>query len=116
MEHHSDIVPWQMLAQETNIELRYVLVQKDLTLDMDLFEAAIDGKKLVCVVHISNVLGVCNPVTDIVRIAKENGARATRCCSKFCTKILTSLNLDLIWRRSLLTKCAAQQVLAHYCG
>ena len=75
MEHHSDIVPWQMLAQEMNIELRYVPVQKDLTLDMDLFEAAIDGAKLVCVVHISNVLGVCNPVADIVRIAKENGAR-----------------------------------------
>ena len=76
MEHHSDIVPWQMLAQEMNIELRYVPVQKDLTLDMDLFEAAIDGAKLVCVVHISNVLGVCNPVADIVRIAKQNGARA----------------------------------------
>ena len=75
MEHHSDIVPWQMLAQEMNIELRYVPVQKNLTLDMDLFEAAIDGAKLVCVVHISNVLGVCNPVADIVRIAKENGAR-----------------------------------------
>ena len=75
MEHHSDIVPWQMLAQEMNIELRYVPVQKDLTLDMDLYEAAIDGAKLVCVVHISNVLGVCNPVADIVRIAKSNGAR-----------------------------------------
>jgi cysteine desulfurase/selenocysteine lyase len=75
MEHHSDIVPWQMIAQEMNIELRYVPVQKDLTLDMDLFEAAIDGAKLVCVVHISNVLGVCNPVADIVRIAKQNGAR-----------------------------------------
>ena len=75
MEHHSDIVPWQMLAQEMNIELRYVPVQKDLTLDMELFEAAIDGAKLVCVVHISNVLGVCNPVADIVRIAKQNGAR-----------------------------------------
>ena len=75
MEHHSDIVPWQMLAKEMNIELRYVPVQKDLTLDMDLFEAAIDGAKLVCVVHISNVLGVCNPVEKIVEIAKQNGAK-----------------------------------------
>lgn len=75
MEHHSDIVPWQMLAQEMNIELRYVPVQKDLTLDMDLFEAAIEGAKLVCVVHISNVLGVCNPVREIVEIAKQNGAK-----------------------------------------
>ncbi|MEC8312504.1 MAG: SufS family cysteine desulfurase [Candidatus Thermoplasmatota archaeon] len=75
MEHHSDIVPWQMLAKEMNIELRYVPVQKDLTLDMDLFEAAIEGAKLVCVVHISNVLGVCNPVREIVEIAKQNGAK-----------------------------------------
>tara|TARA_Y100000766_G_scaffold281555_1_gene293283 strand:- start:189 stop:1382 length:1194 start_codon:yes stop_codon:yes gene_type:complete len=75
MEHHSDIVPWQMLAQEMNIELRYVPVLDDFTLDMDLFEAAIDGAKLVCVVHISNVLGVCNPVEKIVEIAKKKGAR-----------------------------------------
>ena len=75
MEHHSDIVPWQMLAQEMNIELRYIPVQKDLTLDMDLFEAAIEGAKLVCVVHISNVLGVCNPVEQIVKVAKENNAK-----------------------------------------
>ena len=75
MEHHSDIVPWQMLAQEMNIELRFIPVQKDLTLDMDLFEAAIEGAKLVCVVHISNVLGVCNPVEEIIDIAHRNGAR-----------------------------------------
>ena len=75
MEHHSDIVPWQMLAQDMNIELRYVPVLDDFTLDMDLFEAAIDGAKLVCVVHISNVLGVCNPVEKIVEIAKKKGAR-----------------------------------------
>ena len=75
MEHHSDIVPWQMLAQEMNIELRYVPVLDDFTLDMDLFEAAIDGAKLVCVVHISNVLGVCNPVEKSIEIAKQKGAR-----------------------------------------
>ena len=75
MEHHSDIVPWQMLAQEMNIELRYVPILDDFTLDMDLFEAAIDGAKLVCVVHISNVLGVCNPVEKIIEIAKQKGAR-----------------------------------------
>jgi len=75
MEHHSDIVPWQMLAQEMNIELRYVPVMKDLTLDMDLFESAIEGAKLVCVVHISNVLGVCNPIEKIVSIANKHGAK-----------------------------------------
>ena len=75
MEHHSDIVPWQMLAKELDIELRYVPVQQDLTLDMEIFEASLDGAKLVCVVHISNVLGVCNPVDKIISLAKQNGAR-----------------------------------------
>lgn len=75
MEHHSDIVPWQMLAKELNIELRYVPVQQDLTLDMEIFAASLVGAKLVCVVHISNVLGVCNPVDEIISLAKENGAR-----------------------------------------
>ncbi len=75
MEHHSDIVPWQMLAKEMNIELRYVPVQQDLTLDMEIFEASLDGAKLVCVVHISNVLGVCNPVEEIISLSKLNGAK-----------------------------------------
>lgn len=75
MEHHSDIVPWQMLAKELDIELRYVPVQEDLTLDMEIFEASLEGAKLVCVVHISNVLGVCNPVEQIISLAKQNGAR-----------------------------------------
>ena len=75
MEHHSDIVPWQMLAKEMNIELRYVPVQQDLTLDMEIFEASLDGAKLVCVVHISNVLGVCNPVEKIISLSKSKGAK-----------------------------------------
>jgi len=75
MEHHSDIVPWQMLAKEMNIELRYVPVQQDLTLDMEIFEASLDGAKLVCVVHISNVLGVCNPIEEIISLSKSNGAK-----------------------------------------
>ena len=75
MEHHSDIVPWQMLAKEMNIELRYVPVQQDLTLDMEILEASLDGAKLVCVVHISNVLGVCNPIENIISLSKQHGAK-----------------------------------------
>ncbi|MDG1550143.1 MAG: SufS family cysteine desulfurase [Candidatus Poseidoniaceae archaeon] len=75
MEHHSDIVPWQMLAKELEIELRYVPVREDLTLDMEILEASLEGAKLVCVVHISNVLGVCNPVEKIISLAKQNGAK-----------------------------------------
>jgi len=75
MEHHSDIVPWQMLAEAYGNELRYVPVKDDLTLDMEAYEASIEGAGLVCVVHTSNVLGVRNPIEDIIRIAHKNGAR-----------------------------------------
>lgn len=74
MEHHSDIVPWQMLAERKAIELRYVPVN-DKKLDMDAFKVALDGAKLVCVVHTSNVLGVRNPVEEIISLSKDAGAR-----------------------------------------
>ena len=74
MEHHSDIVPWQMLAERIAVELRFVPVE-DGKLDMDAFEVALDGAKLVCVVHTSNVLGVRNPVEEIISKSKKVGAR-----------------------------------------
>ena len=75
MEHHSDIVPWQMLAEERDVELRYVPVTEHFTLDMDAFEHALDGAKLVCVVHTSNVLGVRNPLELIIAQSHKVGAR-----------------------------------------
>ena len=75
MEHHSDIVPWQMLAEERGVELRYVPVTQHFTLDMDAFEHALDGAALVCVVHTSNVLGVRNPLEDIIRLSHQAGAK-----------------------------------------
>ena len=74
MEHHSDIVPWQMLAEERKVELRYVPVLEDFTLDMDVYAASLEGAKLVCVVHTSNVLGVRNPLEEITELAHSNGA------------------------------------------
>ena len=74
MEHHSDIVPWQMLAERIAIELRFVPVE-DGELDLDALEVALDGAKLVCVVHTSNVLGVRNPVEQIISMSKSAGAR-----------------------------------------
>ena len=74
MEHHSDIVPWQMLAEERGIELRYVPVMEDFTLDMEVYAASLTNAKLVCVVHTSNVLGVRNPLEEITKLAHENGA------------------------------------------
>jgi len=74
MEHHSDIVPWQMLAERIAVELRFVPVENG-KLDMNALEVALDGAKLVCVVHTSNVLGVRNPVEEIIEMSKNVGAR-----------------------------------------
>ena len=74
MEHHSDIVPWQMLAERIAVELRFVPVENG-ELDMGALKVALDGAKLVCVVHTSNVLGVRNPVEEIITMSKKVGAR-----------------------------------------
>ena len=76
MEHHSGIVPWQLLAERTGAELAYVPVDPE-TFRLDL--AVLDqllarGPKLVGVVHVSNVLGTVNPVADIVARARAAGA------------------------------------------
>ena len=75
MEHHSDIVPWQMLAEERGVELRYVPVTQHFTLDMEAFHHALEGAKLVCVVHTSNVLGVRNPLEEIIAASHAAGAK-----------------------------------------
>jgi cysteine desulfurase / selenocysteine lyase len=77
MEHHSNIVPWQLLCQDREAELAYVPVLDDGTLDLDAYEALLEREpKLVAVVHISNVLGTINPVAAIVQRAHEAGAVA----------------------------------------
>ena len=75
MEHHSNIVPWQLLAQTKQLELRFVPLLDDGTLDMDAFDRLLDTRvKLVACVHISNSLGTINPVNEICRKAREIGA------------------------------------------
>jgi cysteine desulfurase/selenocysteine lyase len=75
MEHHSNIVPWQMLCQEKGAELAYVPVRDDGQLDLDAFEALLArAPRLVGLVHVSNVLGTINPVADLVRRAHAAGA------------------------------------------
>ena len=76
MEHHADIVPWQLLAEEKGIEIRVVPIdtERDI-LDMDVFSASLPGSSLVCVVHTSNVLGVANPVADIIAQSHDAGAK-----------------------------------------
>ncbi len=75
MEHHSNIVPWQLLCQDREAELAYVPVGADGYLDLDAFNALLArGPKLVAVVHVSNVLGTINPVAEIARRAHDAGA------------------------------------------
>ena len=75
MEHHSNIVPWQLLAQERGARLEYVRVDEEGLLDLDhLDELLAQAPKLVAFVHVSNVLGTINPVEDIVRRARAAGA------------------------------------------
>ena len=74
MEHHADIVPWQILSKERGVEIRYIPLERDtLTLDMDAFEIAVTDANLVCVVHTSNVLGVRNDIEKIIQLSKLNG-------------------------------------------
>ena len=76
MEHHSDIVPWQMLAEERGIEIRWVPMDPEtLNLDMGAFEESLIGAKFVGCIHTSNVLGIRNPIEEIIRLAHNAGAR-----------------------------------------
>jgi cysteine desulfurase/selenocysteine lyase len=75
MEHHSNIVPWQQLAERVGAEIDWVPVGEDGLLDMDAYRALLErGPKLVAVTHVSNVLGTENPLAEISRLAHEAGA------------------------------------------
>ncbi len=76
MEHHSNLVPWQLLAQRTGCVLRHVQVTEQGTLDLEDLRGKLSSRtKLVSLVHISNTLGCCNPVQDVVAAAREQGAK-----------------------------------------
>jgi cysteine desulfurase / selenocysteine lyase len=75
MEHHSNIVPWQQLAEAVGAQIDWVPVTDDGHLDMDALAALLErGPKLVGVGHVSNVLGTQNPLAEIARMAHEAGA------------------------------------------
>jgi len=75
MEHHSNLVPWHMLATERGIELDFIPVAEDGLLDMDAYRALLARTpKLVAFTHMSNVLGTINPAAEIIRLARDAGA------------------------------------------
>ncbi|MBL5828338.1 cysteine desulfurase SufS [Serratia fonticola] len=76
MEHHANIVPWQMLAQERGITLRVWPLQPDGTLDLAQLPGLIDAStKLLAITQVSNVLGTFNPLSEIVPVAKAAGLK-----------------------------------------
>ena len=73
MEHHSNIVPWQLQAAKKGIAIRVIPMTDRGELDMEAYQALFtDRTRLVSVTHVSNVLGTVNPVEDIIRIAHEH--------------------------------------------
>ncbi|MGD0549005.1 MAG: cysteine desulfurase [Candidatus Bathyarchaeia archaeon] len=75
MEHHSNIVPWQMLAKEKGLRIEYVEIRDDGTLNWENFEQLIKERpKVLSLAHVSNALGTINPVRQMAREAHEMGA------------------------------------------
>ena len=75
MEHHSNIVPWQMLRDRLGIVLRVIPMDDDGNLDMAAYEALFNERtRLVSVAHVSNVLGTVNPIREMAQLAHAHGA------------------------------------------
>ena len=73
MEHHSNIVPWQMLISNKNIKLKYIPLLNTGELDLKKFKELITKKtKLISIIHMSNIIGTINPITEIINIAHNN--------------------------------------------
>ena len=76
LEHHSNIVPWQMLCEKTGAELKVIPMTLEGTLDMQAYESLLTPKtKLVFVNHVSNALGTVNPIEEIITKAHAYGAK-----------------------------------------
>lgn len=77
MEHHANIVPWQLLRDRKGIVIRVVPILADGSLDMKAYKSLLnEHTKVVAITHVSNVLGTVNPVSEIIRLAHDVGAVA----------------------------------------
>ncbi len=75
MEHHSNIIPWQQVAKRTGATLKYMPLQEDGTISLEDARSTITSNtKIVSIMHVSNVLGVINPIKELAEIAHQNGA------------------------------------------
>jgi cysteine desulfurase/selenocysteine lyase len=75
MEHHSNLIPWQMLTAELNLDLEFIPVTPDGLLELDVYSQLLSLQpRLVAFAHMSNVLGTINPAKDIIKMAHDIGA------------------------------------------
>ena len=75
MEHHSNIVPWQMMVEKNHAKLNVIPLKENGELDLDHFKSIISSKtKVVFLNHVSNALGIINPIEEIIEISHKNGA------------------------------------------
>ena len=83
MEHHANLIPWQILAKETGAVLKFIPMGTDFLLDLRNLKGIITEKtKLVCVVHASNFIGTLNDLDEITRRAREVGAKVLVDCAQ----------------------------------
>lgn len=98
LEHHSNIVPWQMLCEKTGAKLRVIPMTQEGTLDMNAYDEILSNKtKLVFVNHISNALGTINPIEEIILKAHNKDAAVLIDGAQACSHIkpnLQELNVD----------------------
>ena len=71
MEHHSNLVPWQIISQKTSSLLKHIPLNNDGTLEISNLESYLNGIGIISLVHQSNVFGTINPVSEIVKVAKS---------------------------------------------
>ena len=75
MEHHSNIVPWQLIAKQKKCNLIYITINENGELDLGDFRKKLNNKtKIVSLVHVSNTLGCCNPIQEITQLAHQKGS------------------------------------------
>lgn len=96
LEHHSNIVPWQILAEEKGAVLNFVPVNKEAgCLDIDAYEALLTNKtKIVSLQHISNVLGCINPIEKIVSLARSKSGKDVKIVLDACQSV-PHMNVDV---------------------
>jgi cysteine desulfurase / selenocysteine lyase len=99
MEHHSNLIPWQLVAQKTGARLQFVQLTPEEEFDFGHYQSLVNEKtKLVSVVHVSNTLGCINPIKDIVALAHQYDAKVlVDACQSAPHLTLDVQDLDCDW-------------------